>query len=294
MSEKPRKGNPKTKKGKPFPATGRPKHQTSDSSPNPEASHGEEDDFIYGRHTVLAALENQRQLNRIWITPKLRYSSTFNSLLQTAKKQGTIIDEVSIERLNKIACGANHQGVAAQMAPYQYLELNALIEKVQASRKQPIIMAAEGITDPQNLGAIIRSAEALGAQGLVIPQRRAVGITSTVMKVAAGALEYLPTARVVNFARALETLKKAGFWIYGTVADGGNLLSEVSFDESVVLVVGGEQQGLNLLTQRHCDELVSIPLTGKTESLNAHVACAIALYEVSCRQKKPLNLSQGV
>ncbi|MFB6275327.1 MAG: 23S rRNA (guanosine(2251)-2'-O)-methyltransferase RlmB [Halothece sp.] len=293
MSEKPRKGNPKNRKGKPFPASSHPKPKKSES-PKQEASLSEDDDFIYGRHTVLAALENQRQLNRIWITPKLRYNSTFNPLLQTAKKQGTIIDEVSIERLNKMTRGANHQGVAAQMAPYHYLELNELIEKVQASHKPPIIIAAEGITDPQNLGAIIRSAEALGAQGLVIPQRRAVGITSTVMKVAAGALEYLPTARVVNFARALETLKKSGFWIYGTVAEGGKLLPEVDFDESAVLVVGGEQQGLNLLTQRHCDELVSIPLTGKTESLNAHVACAIALYEVSCRRKKPLNLSQGV
>jgi len=292
MSETPHKGNPKNRKGKPFPGSSRPKPKKSES-PNQQASPGEDDDFIYGRHTVLAALENQRQLNRIWITPKLRYNSTFNSLLQTAKKQGTIIDEVSIERLNKMTRGANHQGVAAQMAPYHYLELNELIEKVKTSKKPPII-AAEGITDPQNLGAIIRSAEALGAQGLVIPQRRAVGITSTVMKVAAGALEYLPTARVVNFARALETLKQSGFWIYGTVAEGGKGLPEVDFDESAVLVVGGEQQGLNLLTQRHCDELVSIPLTGKTESLNAHVACAIALYELSCRRKKPLNLSQGV
>jgi len=281
MSEKPRKGNHQARKGKPF----RPKQQTSNS---------EDDDLIYGRHTVLTALENQRQLNRIWITPKLRYNATFNPLLQTAKKQGSIIDEVSIERLNQITHGANHQGVAAQIAPYHYLELNELTQKVQASNPKPIIVAAEGITDPQNLGAIIRSAEALGAQGLVIPQRRAVGITSTVMKVAAGALEYLPIARVVNFARALEELKKAGFWIYGTVAEGGKMLPEVSFDQSVVLVVGGEQQGLNLLTQRHCDELVSIPLMGKTESLNAHVACAIALYEVSCRQKKPINLSQGV
>jgi len=292
MSEKPRKGKPKTRKGKPFPASSRPKIKQPQTPQAPE-NDAENDDLIYGRHSVQAALEGDRQLNRIWITPKLRYSTTFNSLLQTAKKEGSIIDEVGIERLNQITRGANHQGVAAQVAPYPYLELSELIEKARSITDQPMIIAAEGITDPQNLGSIIRTAEALGAQGVVIPQRRAVGITSTVMKVAAGALEYLPVARVVNFSRALEELKKAGFWVYGTVAEGGKLIAQASFDESVVLVVGGEAQGLSLLTQRHCDELVSIPLLGKTESLNAHIACAIALYEVSHRrQKKRLNLSQ--
>lgn len=294
MSEKPDKGKPKPRRGKSFPSSRRPKIEkpTPQAAPSSSSENSENDDLIYGRHTVLAALESQRQLNRIWITPKLRYNANFTPLLQTAKKKGSIIDEVGIERLNQITRGANHQGVAAQMAPYHYLELSELVEKAHATTKKPIIIAAEGITDPQNLGAIIRSAEALGAQGLVIPQRRAVGITSTVMKVAAGALEYMPVARVVNFARALEDLKKGGFWIYGTVAEGGKFLPDMDFDESVVLVVGGEGEGLNLLTQRHCDELVSIPLMGKTESLNAHVACAIALYEVSRRrQGKLLNLS---
>lgn len=305
MNEKPRKPKPKGKK--PFltsrrgEKTSRPQPSPSrHSSPQPtsptqeETSTNENDDFIYGRHSVQAALEGHRQLNRIWITPKLRYSTTFNSLLQTAKKEGSIIDEVAMERLNQMTQGANHQGIAAQIAPYAYLELDALIEKARSLTDKPMIVAAEGITDPQNLGSIIRTAEALGAQGVVIPQRRAAGITSTVMKVAAGALEYLPVARVVNFSRALEALKQAGFWVYGTVAEGGKLISETSFDDSTVLVVGGEAQGLNLLTQRHCDELVSIPLMGKTASLNAHVASAIALYEVSHRrQKKTLNLSQG-
>ncbi|AFZ45685.1 RNA methyltransferase, TrmH family, group 3 [Halothece sp. PCC 7418] len=296
MSEKPRKGKPKPKGKKPFPVSRRPKIKQP-TTPQPEektTENTENDDLIYGRHTVQAALEGHRQLNRIWITPRLRYNSTFNPLLQTAKKQGSIIDEVGVERLNQITHGANHQGVAAQVAPYPYWELAELIEKAQAVTDKPIIIAAEGITDPHNLGSIIRSAEALGAQGIVIPQRRAAGITSTVMKVAAGALEYLPVARVVNFSRGLEELKKAGFWVYGTVAEEGQLISQVSFDHSVVLVVGGEAQGLNLLTQRHCDELVTIPLFGKTESLNAHIASAIALYEVSHRrQKKTLNLSEG-
>lgn len=300
MNEKPRQGNPRNRRGKPFPSHRRPKiekphfkqKQVASESILESESESENDDLIYGRHTVLAALESKRQLNRIWITSRLRYNASFNALVQAAKKQGSIIDEVSIDRLNQVTRGANHQGIAAQVAPYEYLSLQELIAKAQEASPKPLIIAAEGITDPQNLGSIIRSAEALGAQGLVIPQRRAVGITSTVMKVAAGALEYLPTARVVNLSRALEELKEAGFWIYGTVAEGGKVLPDMNFDESVVLVMGGESEGLNLLTQRHCDELVSIPLFGKTQSLNAHVACAIALYEVSRRrQGKVFNLS---
>jgi len=287
MTENPHKGKKQRQQNPP--KKGKKKKS---SSPKLEDSSTGKDDLIYGRRSVLAALQKQQSFNRIWITPRLRYNDQFYSLLQRVKQQGTVIDEVSMERLNQITQGANHQGVAAQMAPYRYWDLEQLIAK--APSHQPLLIAAEGITDPHNLGAIIRSAEALGAQGLVIPQRRAVGVTSTVRKVAAGALENLAIARVVNLARALESLKQAGFWIYGTVAEGGKSLPELDFNEAVVLVVGAEGEGLNLLTQRHCDELVSIPLTGKTASLNASVACAIALYEVSCRRSsKFFHLSQN-
>jgi len=139
---------------------------------------------------------------------------------------------------------------------------------------------ADGIEDPHNLGAIIRSAEALGVQGLVIPQRRAVGVTSTVMKVAAGALENMAIARVVNLNQAIIKLKEAGFWIYGTTADTDQMLQETNFSGAVGLVVGSEDKGLSSLTEKNCDQLVRIPLVGKTPSLNASVATAIALYEV--------------
>ncbi|WP_026733909.1 23S rRNA (guanosine(2251)-2'-O)-methyltransferase RlmB [Fischerella sp. PCC 9605] len=237
-------------------------------------------DLIYGRYPVLSALENQRFLNRIWITPRLRYDPRFHSLILQAKENGTIIDEVEPKRLDQITDGGNHQGVAAQIAPYAYIELHELIEKA-TSVTDPVIVAADGITDPHNLGAIIRTAEAIGAQGLVIPQRRASGITSTVMKVAAGALENFPVARVVNLHRALEELKAAGFWIYGTACDGGSEpIQTVDFNGAIILVIGSEGEGLSLLTQRSCDVLVSIPLQGKTPSLNASVAAGMALYEI--------------
>lgn len=245
----------------------------------------ESPDLIYGRHPVLAALESDRQLNRIWLLPKLRYDPRFHSLLLQAKAKGAVIDEVSVQRLAQIAPEANHQGVIAQVAPYTYLALDELIARAKANNTtDPILVIADGITDPHNLGAIARTAEAMGAQGLVIPQRRAVGITSAVMKVAAGALEFLPVARVVNLSRALETLKAEGFWIYGTAAGSRKFLHDLDLKGAVALVIGSEAEGLNLLTQRHCDELASIPLTGKTPSLNASVAAAIALYEV-CRQR---------
>lgn len=240
----------------------------------------EDNDLIYGRHPVLAALENQRHLNRIWITSRLRYDSRFHSLITQAKENGTVIDEVEPKRLDQITHHANHQGVAAQIAPYAYSDLGELIDKAKATAESPVIVAAEGITDPHNLGAIIRTAEAIGAQGLIIPQRRAAGITSSVMKASAGALEKFSVARVVNFSRALEELKEAGFWIYGTAATASKPIHTVQFTGPVVLVIGAEGEGLSLLTQRCCDVLVSIPLLGNTPSLNASVAAGMALYEI--------------
>jgi len=239
-----------------------------------------ENDFIYGRHSVLAALSGERNLNRIWVTPRLRYDARFHSLLQQAKANGAVIDEVEPQRLDQMTNRATHQGIVAQIAPYEYLELGDLIGQAKAASPNPVLLVADGITDPHNLGAMIRTAEAIGAQGLVIPQRRAVGITSTVMKVATGALETFPVARVVNLTRALEELKEAGFWIYGTSAEADEVLPKVDFSGSIALVIGSEGEGLSLLTQRACDRLVSIPLRGKTSSLNASVATGMVLYEI--------------
>ncbi len=249
----------------------------------------EDSDLIYGRHPVLTALENQRGLNRVWITSKLRYDPRFLHLILQAKENGTVIDEVEPKRLDQITSYANHQGIAAQIAPHDYIELDELITKAFSTTDAPVIVVADGITDPHNLGAIVRTAEAIGAQGLVIPQRRASGITSTVMKVAAGALETFAVARVVNLSRALEDLKAAKFWIYGTAVTGSVPLHTVEFvnpkDDNkkpipIVLVVGSEGEGLSMLTQRSCDILVSIPLQGNTPSLNASVAAGMALYEI--------------
>ncbi|MDX2216630.1 MAG: 23S rRNA (guanosine(2251)-2'-O)-methyltransferase RlmB [Oculatellaceae cyanobacterium bins.114] len=239
-----------------------------------------ETDLIYGRHPVLTVLESQRTLHRIWIASRLRYDPRFHTLIEQAKLNGAVIDEVDQRRLDQITQGANHQGIAAQVSPYAYLELSELIQKAKAASDQPVLIAVDGITDPHNLGAIVRTAEAIGAQGLIIPQRRTVGITSTVVKVAAGALETFPVARVVNLSRALEDLKKAGFWIYGAASTASQSAHSVKFNGSTALVIGSEGEGLSLLTQRNCDVLVSVPLHGNTPSLNASVATGMLLYEI--------------
>lgn len=237
--------------------------------------------MIYGRHAIAAALEGDRSLNRLWVNARLRYDSRFTALITEAKAQGAVIDEVDMRRLGQLAPGQNHQGIIAQVAPYQYWELEDLILHAKEKSVRPLILAADSITDPHNLGAIIRSAEAFGAQGLVIPQRRAVGVTSTVSKVATGAVERLPIARVVNLNRALEALKAQGFWIYGLAAEASQAIQTVQFTEATVLVVGAEGDGLSLSVQQTCDTLVSIPLSGKTPSLNASVATGVALYEMA-------------
>lgn len=243
-------------------------------------SEGIKPDLIYGRHSVEAAIQAGRSLNRLWVTARLHYDSQFRPLIAEAKTNGTVIDEVETLRLNQMTQGANHQGIVAQVSAHEYVDLETLVEQAKAAARRPVIIAADSITDPHNLGAIIRSAEAIGAQGIVIPQRRAVGITSTVAKVAAGALESLPVARVVNLSRSLEYLKTQGFWIYGLAAEASQAVHKTDFSEPVVLVVGAEGSGLSLSVQTLCDVLISIELGGKTPSLNASVATGMALYEI--------------
>ncbi len=240
----------------------------------------ENPDIVYGRHAVEAVLNSDRSINRVWVTARMRYAPDFLPLIDEAKAAGAVVDEVDSLRLDRITDNGRHQGIAVQVSAYEYADLDELIASAKEKSTQPVIVIADGITDPHNLGAIIRSAAALGAQALVIPQRRAAGITATVAKVAAGTLEILPVARVVNLNRALEKIKEAGFWVYGTMTDSGNAIHKTKFSGAIALVIGAEGEGLSLSVQKNCDFLVSIPLEGKVESLNASVATGMALYEI--------------
>ncbi|MEM1240411.1 MAG: 23S rRNA (guanosine(2251)-2'-O)-methyltransferase RlmB [Cyanobacteria bacterium P01_H01_bin.26] len=278
-----RKGLPKPKQTPRKPFKKRRPLQTathrSEERPSPP-NQEERSDLVYGRHSVEAAIANQRPINRLWVNARLTFDARFRPLILDAKANGAVVDEVNTQRLNQLTQGANHQGIVAQIASQDYADFAELVTKAKTACRQPVIIAADSITDPHNLGAIIRTAEALGAQGMVIPQRRAVGITPTVAKVAAGALETFPVARVVNLARALEQLKEDGFWIYGTAATAGQSSHTIQFDRPIVLVIGAEGAGLSLSIQNLCDVLVSIPLVGKIPSLNASVAAGMVLYEI--------------
>ncbi|MEB3305103.1 MAG: 23S rRNA (guanosine(2251)-2'-O)-methyltransferase RlmB [Cyanobacteriota bacterium] len=240
-------------------------------------------DLIWGRHSAQAALESGRPIHRIWCTPEMRFRPVFLQLLREAKSTGVLVEEVTWARLGQISGGAVHQGIVLQPAAADTLDLPSLIEGCRQVGESPLLVAVDGLTDPQNLGAILRSAEALGVHGLVLPQRRNAGLTGSVAKVAAGALEHLPVARVVNLNRALDSLRQEGYRVVGLDAKGTVSLEEADLEGPLVVITGSEGQGLSLLTRRSCDLLVRIPLRGATPSLNASVATALVLYEVARR-----------
>jgi 23S rRNA (guanosine2251-2'-O)-methyltransferase len=213
----------------------------------------------------------------------MRFTPNFLQLLRDAKSSGVLVEEVTWARLGQISGGAVHQGIVLQTAAAETLDLPTLIDGCRGLGESPLLLAVDGLTDPHNLGAIVRSAEALGAHGLVLPQRRNAGLTGTVAKVAAGALENLPVARVVNLNRSLDALKQEGYRVVGLAAEGNHTLEEADLDGPLVIVTGSESEGLSLLTRRSCDQLVRIPLRGVTPSLNASVATALLVYEIARR-----------
>jgi len=241
------------------------------------------DDWIWGKHSVYEALSSDRAINRIWCTSEIFSSDKFYILLKDLKSKGILIEEVSWNRLSQLTYGASHQGVALQLACSKTISLEQLIDFSKQNCPNPIIVALDGITDPHNVGAIIRSAEAFDCKGIIIPQRRSAGLTGTVAKVAAGALEHLQVSRVVNLYRALDVLKKNGFLVVGLSGDGQLSISNFLEKAPLVVIVGSEDKGISLLTQKKCDFILSISLKGKTSSLNASVAAAISLFHLTSK-----------
>ena len=241
------------------------------------------DDWIWGKHSVFEALTCERPINRIWCTSEISSSEKFYILLKGLKSKGVLIEEVAWNRLSQLTFGASHQGIVLQLACSKTISLEKLINFSRKNSANPIILALDGITDPHNVGAIIRSAEAFDCKGIIIPQRRSAGLTGTVAKVAAGALEHLSVCRVVNLNRALEDLKKNGFLVVGLTGDGQLSISKFNEKTPLVVIIGSEDKGISLLTQKKCDFLLRIPLKGKTSSLNASVAAAISLFHFTSK-----------
>lgn len=238
-------------------------------------------EVLYGRHPVLEALKAGRPLNKLWLAEGAEGGS-LAEILARAREQGVIIQRVPRQRLARLA-GENHQGVVAFIAAHEYATLDDVMQR--DTGHAPLVVLLDELSDPHNLGAIVRSAEAAGAQGVVVPRRRSVPLTQTVAKAAAGALEYLPVARVPNLVQAMERLKEAGYWVYGADAGAARLYTEVDLRGATAIVIGAEGKGLSRLVKERCDDLVKLPMLGRVGSLNASVAAGVLLYE-AVRQRQ--------
>lgn len=240
------------------------------------------DDIIVGRNAVFEALNAGRPIDSVLIA-KGNNGGPVARIIELCRKKNITIKDTSPARLDAMCGGLNHQGVAAIAAAHEYVEVDDILARAREKGEPPFIIIADEINDPHNLGAIIRTAEAAGAHGVIIPKRGAVGLTSAVDKASSGALEYMPVARVANLASTIEELKQQNIWIYGSEMDG-KPYTETGFSGACALVIGSEGKGVSRLLREKCDFLVSIPMKGKITSLNASVAAGILMYEVArCR-----------
>ncbi|HHU62136.1 MAG TPA: 23S rRNA (guanosine(2251)-2'-O)-methyltransferase RlmB [Natronincola sp.] len=233
---------------------------------------------VVGRRPVLEALRSGQEINRLLVAKGQREGS-IREILTLAQKRKIVVQEVERTVLDKLSETPNHQGVMAQIAEINYLEFDELLKKAGSPGWSPFLVLLDGIQDPHNLGSIIRSAEAAGVDGVVIPKRRAVGITSTVMKSSSGAANYVPVCRIPNLVAAIENLKKAGYWVVGADMEGDPCFTQ-DLTGPIALVVGNEGAGLSRLVKEKCDFLSSIPMRGNINSLNASVAGALLMFEV--------------
>jgi 23S rRNA (guanosine2251-2'-O)-methyltransferase len=236
-------------------------------------------DIIEGRQPVLEALRSGRAINRILLARDSERHGVIAEILALARQRSVPFEYVDRKILDKSASTPVHQGVLAYAAAKEYISLEALLAISRTKGEQPLYCILDGLEDPHNLGAILRTADAAGMHGLIIRSRREVGLTPVVAKTSAGAIEYVPVARVPNIAQAIETLKKKGVWVVGIEASGSIPFDKVDFKLPTAIVIGGEGVGLADLVRKKCDVLASIPMRGRISSLNASVAAALVMYE---------------
>lgn len=244
------------------------------------------EEYIIGRNPVLEALRSERDINKIWISEGSQKGSML-PLIGIAKEKKVFVQIVPKKKIDQMVEGI-HQGVVAQVAAYDYVELDDLFAKAAERDEAPFFMILDEVEDPHNLGSIMRTADAVGAHGIIIPKRRAVGLTATVAKASTGAIEYIPVARVTNLSRAVEELKERGVWIVGTDAKGSDDYRNMDGKMPIGLVIGSEGKGMARLMKEKCDFLISLPMAGKVTSLNASVAAGLLMYEVY-RKRHPLG-----
>ena len=239
----------------------------------------EDDSILIGRNSVLELLNSNREVDRILIE-KGNKSGSINAIIAKANDKKIPIKYAASEKLNSICGGANHQGVVAYAAMHEYCAVADLLSYAEEKGEAPFIIICDGIEDPYNLGAIIRTAECCGVHGIIIPKRRSVGLNYAVGKSACGALEYMKVARVSNITAAIKELKEAGVWVYGADMNG-EPYDKVDFSGPVALVIGSEGKGISRIVNENCDVILSLPMKGHITSLNASVAAGIFMYEIA-------------
>ena len=234
--------------------------------------------IIDGRNAVLEAFRSGKTIDKLFVLDGCQ-DGPVRTIIRVAKKTDTIINFVDKERLDRLSDSGHHQGVVAQAAAYEYAEVEDILENARQRGEDPFIFILDEIEDPHNLGAIIRTANLAGAHGVIIPKRRAVGLTATVAKTSAGAINYTPVAKVTNIGRTIDELKKSGMWF--VCADmGGDTMYNLNLKGSIGLVIGNEGSGVSRLVKEKCDYIASIPMKGDIDSLNASVAAGVLAYEI--------------
>lgn len=237
------------------------------------------EDRIYGTNPVLEVLNSDREVDKLFVQDGVRHSK-LAQITAAAKKRGIRYQLVSKQKLDELSDGGNHQGVLVFAAVHDYVQIDDILNLAEKRGEKPFVIIAEGLTDPHNLGSIIRTANAAGAHGVIIPKNRSVGLNATVAKVSAGAVEHTMVARCTNVASCIEDLKKKGLWIVGTALEGSMPIYDCDMKDATGIVIGSEGEGISRLVREKCDFLVKIPMLGKTESLNASVAAGVMMYEV--------------
>lgn len=253
------------------------KHSSDRSNENLKEEPRE--DLIEGRNAVIEALKSDRTIDQLMVSKGSKEGS-INLILSLAKEKGIVVKEVDRKKLDGLSQTGVHQGVMAIVTPYKYCSIDEILSCAKERGEDPFVIILDEIEDPHNFGAIIRTAELCGVHGIIISKRRSVGVTPTVYKTSAGAVEYMKISKVTNINSAIDELKDKGIWIYGADMKGEKSSYETNFKGSVALVIGNEGKGISKLTREKCDEIVNIQMVGKLNSLNASVAAGIMMYEV--------------
>ena len=237
------------------------------------------EEIVAGRNAVFEALTSGRPVNKIFIKAGLQGGS-LGKIIAEAQKSTVLIEYVQLEKLDRLAPGIRHQGIVALASPIAFSSLEDVLKRAAARNETPFLLLLDELQDPQNVGALIRSADAAGVHGVLLPKRRSCPLNMVVAKISAGAVNYVPVVQIGNIVQTLRSLKEQGFWVAGADMDGESLYFDADLDRPLVLVIGAEGKGLGRLVKENCDMLVRIPMQGGVNSLNASAAGAILMYEV--------------